>query len=434
MEANVGDLLRQGIAAAKAGQRERARDLLMEVVERDEENIQAWLWLSGVVDSLEDREVCLENVLSLDPDNDAARRGLVLLQKQREAQEPQPAPIPEPPAVARTRTAATPAAAMLREAYASYLSPPEPELQGSPPSAPDEFDDEYLCPYCAVPTDPDDRRCRTCGNDLWVKFRRQEKRSTLLWILITFQLSSTLQLAVAPLLLLAYVLIRAAMAAPGQIDYPDPLPLLNAYLGLPTALPPGIVSFAFAMVPRPLFFLSWLPCLFSGAVLAGLYARWKPVYYLLLADALIVLIAAFLGMIVARNIGFGALGLGLALLRVLLVFQLEDDFQWDKRRLVLRVDRDVSGGTDFMIRGDFYAKRKMWAMAAIHLRRAVGSMPHDPDSHVALAVAYLRLKRYDLAARTLEQARRIVPGDPKVDKLQALLDDIRAPGLTGGSM
>ena len=69
---DVGSWLRAGIAAAKAGQRERARTLLMRVVEQDEENVSAWLWLSGVVDSLDDREVCLENVLTLDPDNDAA--------------------------------------------------------------------------------------------------------------------------------------------------------------------------------------------------------------------------------------------------------------------------------------------------------------------------------------------------------------------------
>ena len=79
----MDDLLRQGITAAKAGQREHARELLMRVVEQDDENALAWLWLSGVVDSLDDREVCLENVLSVDPDNDAAQRGLDTLYRQK---------------------------------------------------------------------------------------------------------------------------------------------------------------------------------------------------------------------------------------------------------------------------------------------------------------------------------------------------------------
>ena len=80
---STGDLLRAGISAAKAGHREHARALLMEVVERDEGNAKAWLWLSGVVDSLDDREVCLENVLTLDPDNDAAQCGLEWIREQK---------------------------------------------------------------------------------------------------------------------------------------------------------------------------------------------------------------------------------------------------------------------------------------------------------------------------------------------------------------
>jgi hypothetical protein len=80
----IADLLRRGIAAAKEGQRDRARDLLMRVVEQDEENISAWMWLSGVVDDLEDREICMENVLTLDPDNEVARRGLAWVRTERQ--------------------------------------------------------------------------------------------------------------------------------------------------------------------------------------------------------------------------------------------------------------------------------------------------------------------------------------------------------------
>ena len=92
----VQERLREGIAAAKAGQRERARDLLMHVVEEDEENQAAWLWLSGVVDSLDDREVCLENVLELDPGNEAARKGLAWVRQQKgPSHRAHPAPPPQ---------------------------------------------------------------------------------------------------------------------------------------------------------------------------------------------------------------------------------------------------------------------------------------------------------------------------------------------------
>src|SRR5512139_4243660 len=74
-----------GIAAARAGERAEAHELLLRVVNADENNVRAWLWLSSVVTTLEDREVCLENVLTLDPANEAARRGLEEVRAQIEA-------------------------------------------------------------------------------------------------------------------------------------------------------------------------------------------------------------------------------------------------------------------------------------------------------------------------------------------------------------
>ncbi|MBE2221174.1 MAG: tetratricopeptide repeat protein, partial [Anaerolineae bacterium] len=52
--------LQQGIAALKAGQREKAQELLTTAVTLDEENEQAWLWLSGALTADEDKRVCLE--------------------------------------------------------------------------------------------------------------------------------------------------------------------------------------------------------------------------------------------------------------------------------------------------------------------------------------------------------------------------------------
>ena len=76
---DTSDLLQQGIAYANAGRREEARDILLQVVELDEQNESAWLWLSGVVDSDDDKAVALENVLALNPSNEWARRGLEIL-------------------------------------------------------------------------------------------------------------------------------------------------------------------------------------------------------------------------------------------------------------------------------------------------------------------------------------------------------------------
>ena len=73
------ELLQRGIALAKAGRREEARDVLLQVVEQDERNESAWLWISGVVDTDDDKAVALENVLTLNPNNEWAKRGLQLM-------------------------------------------------------------------------------------------------------------------------------------------------------------------------------------------------------------------------------------------------------------------------------------------------------------------------------------------------------------------
>jgi len=72
-------MLNRAIIAAKAGRKAEARQLLEAVLDTDERNERAWLWLSGVVDSDEERVICLENVLSINPDNQAAHRGLAVL-------------------------------------------------------------------------------------------------------------------------------------------------------------------------------------------------------------------------------------------------------------------------------------------------------------------------------------------------------------------
>lgn len=53
----------------------------MEALKQDERNETAWLWLSGAVDNDEERAICLENVLTINPANERARRGLEELRR-----------------------------------------------------------------------------------------------------------------------------------------------------------------------------------------------------------------------------------------------------------------------------------------------------------------------------------------------------------------
>jgi hypothetical protein len=79
------DLLNQGIAALKAGRKAEARGLLAQLVEQEPRHELGWLWLSGAVDTDEDRRVCLENVLAINPNNETAKRGLPSLVVQESA-------------------------------------------------------------------------------------------------------------------------------------------------------------------------------------------------------------------------------------------------------------------------------------------------------------------------------------------------------------
>ncbi|GAB4542504.1 MAG: hypothetical protein Kow0063_34560 [Anaerolineae bacterium] len=76
----INQLLARGVASARAGQREEAYNLLLDVVELDRHNELAWLWLSTLADNPEDRRICLENVLVINPDNTTAREQLAILE------------------------------------------------------------------------------------------------------------------------------------------------------------------------------------------------------------------------------------------------------------------------------------------------------------------------------------------------------------------
>lgn len=77
----INELLQEGIRAAKGGQVEKARQILKRVIEQEPHNEVAWLWLSGVIETDEQRMTCLENVLAINPDHQAAQRGLQALRQ-----------------------------------------------------------------------------------------------------------------------------------------------------------------------------------------------------------------------------------------------------------------------------------------------------------------------------------------------------------------
>jgi hypothetical protein len=79
MSTDPAAMVKEGVRLFKANKKAEARSIWEQVTELDPYNEQAWLWLSAVVDSVEDQRVCLENVLYINPDNPNAKKGLATL-------------------------------------------------------------------------------------------------------------------------------------------------------------------------------------------------------------------------------------------------------------------------------------------------------------------------------------------------------------------
>jgi tetratricopeptide (TPR) repeat protein len=136
--AQVTELLRRGIVAAKAGRTEEARQVLLRVVEMDERNEQAWLWLSGVIGPHQDRRACLEKVLAINPNNGHAQSGIRWLDQQS----PPPAIEERCP---RCQAPVPPAGTTCRDCGQILI---------------------VACPACGRYTDVENSSCPDCGQSL----------------------------------------------------------------------------------------------------------------------------------------------------------------------------------------------------------------------------------------------------------------------------
>lgn len=144
MSASPDVWLREGIAAARTGQVDRARVCLLRVIEFDDQNLRAWYWLSRVVQDPQEREICLENVLTLDPGHSAVRTELAEL---------------------RRRLADVDGAALLSK---------EPVADAVPLTAEEQLISDAAiaplrCPYCGAFTPAEDRQCSACGRELYTR-------------------------------------------------------------------------------------------------------------------------------------------------------------------------------------------------------------------------------------------------------------------------
>lgn len=128
-------LLADGINAARAGEQDRARELLTQVLAVNVGSELAWLWMSSVLETPQQRRDCLLRVLTINPYNDAARRGLAQLD-------------------------ARPGSA---EAEAS---PPAQSLKAPATDPAVSSGSQIACPFCAAQTDSANLDCVACGENI----------------------------------------------------------------------------------------------------------------------------------------------------------------------------------------------------------------------------------------------------------------------------
>lgn len=110
----MNELTQRGINALKANDRASARKLLAAALQQDPNDATAWLWLAAAMDTPGQRIDCLRQVLKIDPNNQAAIKGLAALgvpasttppAEEQPADQP-PAPAAPPPVPAEPEAAA----------------------------------------------------------------------------------------------------------------------------------------------------------------------------------------------------------------------------------------------------------------------------------------------------------------------------------------
>ena len=400
-EFGVGEWLRDGIAAAKAGRNEQARDLLLRVIEENDRSEQAWLWLSGVVDSEEDRLVCLENVITLNPDNVQARAGIgVLRERGVRIDDPGAGPSDAESAVVDVELIAT--------------EPPRVEPASAPAS--DEFMAADGCVYCGLSGGESDSRCPHCGGRLVTKQFRRAERSPVGYLLHAYWILLA-SVSVADFFMIGYVWENGD-DIPGVVKAYLPYvvgPVVTGAATIETLIDAnGVIQVArytlltlavLAVLVALGVFLRRPRAHAAGIALIGLH--------LIIGIALFML--GFLGYLMAA---FRAL---LTVMLTVFMFNTVDDFSQEQRRQRLVPDRRAVNDADFFVCGREYEKRGMWAKALLHWQRAAAINPARDTYYAAMARAYTRLGRYPEALKQVDEAQRVSRDPEQWRPLQELI-------------
>lgn len=457
----VADTLADAIAAVRAGHREQARAALLQILEADDRNEQAWLWLSGVLDTPEERRVCLENVLTINPTNPHALQGMQILAQQHPPIGAATAPIADAPPSAPPVAPAAPSASTVRSAAGPSLSetlklsapsaaPAEPSLGETlklsappatlagpslgetlklpaPPAAPAESLSPNLaaeagepCPYCGAATLQRQRACPKCRKSLMVRTAVRAQRSLPLTIMASLYALSAVGALFGGGFLIVTLIAAASVASSIGQELPSSL-IVAVVVGVLVMLI-LVVAMTVGLFQRK----RWAYIAHIGnLILSALLAIAQVIFAGVIASAFLALssqanpseqadLAGAMGSMggtVLCNVIILALWIALTVLS-------HRDFYGPMARITMD---GVKLGSDAYNMGLRFRDAGMWHMAARAWEHAAGADPNDPQVRHALGLAYAQLRRFEQAIAALREAARLQPHNPRIaDDLAAV--------------
>ena len=391
--------LRAGITAVKTGNLKQGRELLEAVLATDERNEMAWLWLSGAVDTHEERQICLENVLAINPENRLAQKGLAKLDTLSVAQaQNKPG---QPQIVRREYAPLSTASALLYPdshiktwEWRDPTAVPNKALVTAYQPTENYHDiwtkDVPMCGYCAHELAPDESRCPNCKKPLTTDVFRYPNPSTnltVLWVLL---------FGVAQLLLL-----QAIYSILGP---------KNLY----TAVGNGLAMTVFvAQAVGVLFRQSWahLSAIYSlTALILFNLLRW-----ILPADLVALGIEnmdpAIQNFIMPLTTGLGETVRLFILVAAMLalfyaVVKAGPDFDRVTVRQVAALTKGPTNAADFNAAATQLARNGLWATAVLHWQHAAAKAPQHIAYQESLGRAYAQLGFFDRSLDVLQSAAR----------------------------
>jgi tetratricopeptide (TPR) repeat protein len=371
--------LKDAVDALKNGNRVRARDLLLRVIQKDRNLEAAWWWLYQAVDDAPSQARALENVVRLNPQHEAAQQALLAVRQKQLAAQPEPF---------------------------SFLS-------GAAPDGDRDLDDQFQCPYCGQLTGMDDRRCPHCRGGLFVRVARSGGSASLrlVVLLIGISLAAGVIEMVGPALALGVAQGTADRTAfQGLLSFPVVALFFGNFLQL---------SRAVAWLLLQIYVVR--ACLLA-ATLLSVRGRWRLGFYTALMSVVAdLLVSAYFLVNSDLGVAGAVLNAALALAIGILLFGLSDEFAISPERLLVKPATTARSALDFYRLGHHYRQRGMWAMAVAQWRRAVGLAPQVPQYYKHLGIGYAQIKYFDRSLRALEEGRRQAPDDRDIAEVISLV-------------